>query len=174
MAMNLVPNGEECMNEIFPKSENVFSYRCLYQARNPDEVIAWLEKFSSGFVKIFHERKQDYRLQTIQKVQAYINENVSKRLTLGSVASLFGYSQNYLSSLFSRYANQSFIDYVNTAKIERAKKLLSDPNVLVYEVATQLGFDSPFYFSRVFKKVTGTSPASYQKNLSGKGEDNAQ
>ena len=103
-------------------------------------------------------------MQTIQKVQAYIRENVDKRLSLGTVSSIFGYSQNYLSSLFSRYAGMSFIDYVNTAKIEKAKQLLSDPNTMVYEVATRLGFESPFYFSKVFKKEVGVSPRTWRAN----------
>ena len=104
-------------------------------------------------------------MQTVQKIQNYIKENVGRKLSLGEVASIFGYSQNYLSALFSRYASMSFVDYVNSAKIEKAKTMLADPNALVYEVATSLGFDSPFYFSKVFKKVTGISPTQYQNSL---------
>lgn len=170
MAVNLVPDAPACLEEIFPRQENMFSYRSLYQAMSTEDVIAWLERLCDGFVRIFNERRQDYRMQTIQKVQAYIQENVSRRLTLGGVASIFGYSQNYLSSLFSRYASTSFVDYVNNAKIEKAKKLLADPNAMVYEVALQLGFESPFYFSKVFKKVTGMSPTTYQNNISPKGD----
>ena len=101
----------------------------------------------------------------MQSVQAYIKNNITGNLDLGSVASIFGYSKNYLSSLFTKYAKVSFIDYVNNAKIERAKMMLSDPNAMVYEVATALGFDSPFYFSKVFKKITGTSPTAYQNSI---------
>ena len=165
MATNLVPDAQTCLEEIFPPSENVFSFRQLYQAGSTEEVIAWLKRFSKGFSAIFAERKQDYRMQTVQKIQSYIKENVGRKLSLGEVASIFGYSQNYLSALFSRYASMSFVDYVNSAKIEKAKTMLADPNALVYEVATSLGFDSPFYFSKVFKKVTGISPTQYQNSL---------
>ncbi len=165
MAITLVPDAEKCLEEIFPAEENIFSYRQLYQAVNTDEIIKWLERMCSGFSAIFIERRQDYRLQTIQKVQAYIRENVDKRLTLKDVASIFGYSQNYLSSLFGKYAGLSFIDYVNKCKIEKAKILLNNPNAMVYEVATRLGFESPFYFSKVFKKITGISPTAYQSKL---------
>ncbi len=170
MASTLVPDAEKCLEEIFPKEENIFSYRQLYQAVSTADVIRWLERLCTGLCAIFNERRQDYRMQTIQKVQAYIRENVDKRLSLGTVSSIFGYSQNYLSSLFSRYAGMSFIDYVNTAKIEKARQLLSDPNTMVYEVATRLGFESPFYFSKVFKKVTGLSPTAYQNNSRNKGD----
>ena len=49
--------------------------------------------------------------------------------------------------------------------MERAKKMLSDPNAMVYEVATALGYDSPFYFSKVFKKIVGMSPTAYQNAI---------
>ena len=172
LAQGLVPDAESCLRQIFPAEENIHSYRSLYQAYNPSEVAHWLTRFRDGFARLFSEKRQDYRMQTVQRIQAYIDENVSKKLSLGAVASIFGYSQNYLSSLFSRYASMSFVDYVNKAKIEKAKLLLADPNALVYEVATSLGFESPFYFSKVFKRVTGISPTTYQNNLrNSKGEN---
>ena len=165
MAMNSINDFQEILEQIFPSSENIFSYRVIYQARNIDDVIAWLERLKNGLEKVFREQKLDYRLKTVQSVQAYIKNNITGNLDLGSVASIFGYSKNYLSSLFTKYAKVSFIDYVNNAKIERAKMMLSDPNAMVYEVATALGFDSPFYFSKVFKKITGTSPTAYQNSI---------
>lgn len=170
MAMNSLPDASSVLEEIFPSSENMFSYRAIYQARNTDEVIAWIEKFTDGLEKLFRERNQDYRLKTVQRIQAYINENITGNLDLGSVSSVFGYSRNYLSSLFTKYASTSFVDYVNSARMERAKKMLADPNALVYEVATALGYDSPFYFSKVFKKITGMSPTAYQNRIREKSE----
>ena len=170
MAMNSIPDFSQILEEIFPRNENLFSYRVLYQARNTDEVIAWIERFTDGLEKLFRERNQDYRLKTVQRIQAYINENITGNLDLGSVSSVFGYSRNYLSSLFTKYASTSFVDYVNSARMERAKKMLADPNALVYEVATALGYDSPFYFSKVFKKVTGMSPTAYQNRIREKSE----
>ena len=173
MALNSVPDLSSLLEKIFPSSENIFSYRMLYQAGSSEDVILWLRRLCSGLKRIFAERKQDYRLQTVQRVQAYIRENITGNLDLGSVASIFGYSKNYLSSLFTRYTSTSFIDYVNTAKMERAKKMLADPNAMVYEVATALGYDSPFYFSKVFKKVVGMSPTAYQNTVNRRRSDNA-
>lgn len=174
MACYLVPDAYSCLEDIFPSSENIYSYRQLFQSRNTEDVTVWLDTFAKGFARLFKEKKQDYRMQTIQKIQAYINENLSRKLTLGTVASVFGYSQSYLSSIFSKYASMSFVDYVNNAKIEKAKQMLADPKTMVYEVATSLGFESQFYFSKVFKKVAGVSPTSWQNNINGKGESDAQ
>ncbi|WP_091207109.1 helix-turn-helix domain-containing protein [Oribacterium sp. WCC10] len=54
-----------------------------------------------------------------------------------------------------------FSEYVYTRKIEHAKKMLLSDDMKVYEVADALGFESAYYFSKVFKKVTGVSPREF-------------
>ena len=54
-----------------------------------------------------------------------------------------------------------FIDYVNHAKIEYAKEMLDEGTLKIYEISDKLGYESAFYFSRVFKKVEGVSPRDY-------------
>lgn len=165
MVMTLLPDGDRMLDEIFPPSSGSAGYRILYQLRSGEECAAWLETLSAGLLRILSERKQDYRLQAVSRIQAYINENITRRLSLGEIADLFGYSQGYLSSLFSKYAGINFVDYVTNARIAKAKELMSTSDRKVYEVAQELGFESSFYFSKVFKKVTGMSPSEYTQML---------
>lgn len=74
---------------------------------------------------------------------------------------MFGISPNYLSQLFGKYNELGFSEYINTCKVNEAKRLLDDGNLKVYEVADRLGFESSFYFSKVFKRVEGISPSDY-------------
>lgn len=67
--------------------------------------------------------------------------------------------------MFKKNSEIGFTDYVNTAKIKRAKELLKDSNLKVYEVADQLSFESAFYFSKVFKKIEGISPREYIQQI---------
>ena len=99
--------------------------------------------------------------KTIDDIMAYIESNLEKRITLNQTAAIFGFNSNYLSQLFSKHAGCSFIDYVSTQKINKAKLLLSESDVKVYEISEKLGFESAFYFSNVFKKYTGLSPREY-------------
>ena len=55
------------------------------------------------------------------------------------------------------------MNYVNYAKINAAKEMLRESNDKVYEIAAKLGFESAFYFSKVFKKIEGCSPREYRK-----------
>ena len=61
-----------------------------------------------------------------------------------------------------------FSEYISQAKIAKAKSMLLEQDMKIYEVADRLGFESAFYFSKVFKKVEGISPREYiQQNTIG-------
>jgi len=105
--------------------------------------------------------KKSHAEQIVTQVKEYIRQNLDKRLSLNQVAIIFGFSPKYISQLFTKHAGCSFIEYINVEKIARAKELLLMNNAKVYEISEQLGFESSFYFSKVFKKHTGLSPRDY-------------
>lgn len=107
------------------------------------------------------EHNKDYKNRTISAVKKYINEHVDEKITLNQLSDVFNISPNYLSILFSKYNDMGFIDYVNHAKIECAKEMLDEGTLKIYEISDKLGYESAFYFSRVFKKVEGVSPRDY-------------
>lgn len=97
----------------------------------------------------------------IASIQDYIDENLNGKLQLNEVAEKFGLSAAYLSVIFKKNTEVGFSEYVNTKKIERAKQMLLQGDMKIYEVADALGFESAYYFSKVFKKVDGHSPREY-------------
>ena len=140
-------------------------YRSLYRLTATEQVLNWLEFFQQQLCFQLEERKKNYSNPIVLKVQRYITEHVEERLTLNDVASSFGVSPNYLSQLFKKYAEVGFSEYISQQKIARAKELMANKNLKMYEIAEQLGFESAFYFSKVFKKVTGMTPRDYIQTL---------
>ena len=65
--------------------------------------------------------------------------------------------------MFKRFTGTTLSDYIAWVKIEHAKELIDSHQYLMYEISDMLGFENPYYFSRVFKKVTGISPRNYEK-----------
>lgn len=165
MAISLLPEGEKTISAIFNGERDGF--RCIYQKHSTEEVAAWLSRLSDGLCTVLENRKQNYKNSIVARVQKYIRENLDKRLTLNEVASLFGFSPNYLSQLFTHYANQSFVGYITQEKIGAAKKMLSAGDAKIYEISERLGFENAFYFSKVFKKVEGCSPRDYMQRVRG-------
>lgn len=161
MATSLLPDGEEIISGIFSGVKD--GYRSVYECKTADDCCAWLDRLRNGLVDVLQNRKQDYRLRVVTKVQRYIDDNIGRRLLLSEVASIYGFSQNYLSALFSRYGGCSFVEYTTQAKISAAKKLMAGGELKINEIADRLGFESAFYFSKVFKKVEGISPREYMQ-----------
>ena len=101
------------------------------------------------------------KLRLIEQVKEYIDQNIHKQLSLNEVSVVFGYSPKYMSVLFAKHADCSFAQFVNSKKIELAKKYLEEGDAKIYEISNNLGFESAFYFSKVFKKHTGMSPREF-------------
>ena len=83
-------------------------------------------------------------------------------ITLGSVACEVQVSANYLSSVFSQNMKQTFTEYITDKRMDKAKKLLRSTDLATAEIAAQVGYKDPHYFSFVFKKTLGTSPREYR------------
>ena len=159
LSISLLQDGESTVSGFF--AEDPDGYRSLYKQSNVDHVIQWLQLFSDKLCELFQTRRKDYKNHIVTNVRKYINEHVSERLSLNEVAAVFGISPNYLSQLFSKYNDTGFSEYINICKVTEAKRLLEEENMKVYEVAEALGFESAFYFSKVFKRVDGVSPTDY-------------
>ena len=110
---------------------------------------------------LFEDRRRDHKNRIVSDVKKYISEHTHDKLSLNEVAAIFGISPSYLSQLFGKYNDTGFNEYINTCKIEEAKRLLRAENYKVYEVADMLNFGSEFYFSKVFKKIQGVTPSEY-------------
>lgn len=159
LSLSLLGGGEQLISDIFQEKNN--GYRSLYELTNTEQVMEWMKLLRDGLCQRFTEHNKDYKNHTVIHVKKYINEHIEEKLTLNKVAREFNISPNYLSVLFSKNNDIGFSDYINQSKIEAAKKMMGEGDYKIYEISDRLGFESAFYFSRVFKKVTGLSPRDY-------------
>ncbi len=102
----------------------------------------------------------------IQKLKECVNENYSREdFSLGEAAEYVGLSVQYVSKLFRREMGATFVDYLTSVRLRQAVKLLHDGDMKIYEIAERTGYATQHYFSNVFKKNMGMSPAEYRRNL---------
>ncbi|MDR3593717.1 response regulator [Clostridium sp.] len=101
----------------------------------------------------------------IKRVTGYINRNYYKDIKLESLAEIFNYNSAYLGKLFKSIEGESFNTYLDKIRIEKAKSLLIDDKLKVYQVCEKIGYKNIDYFHSKFKKYVGKSPLSYKKQF---------
>lgn len=92
----------------------------------------------------------------------YMHEHIEQEITLNDLVAHLKISASYLSSLFKRYTGKSPIDYLIEMRIEQACKYLKLSKLKIYEISKKVGYQDPYYFSRIFKKLMHMSPKEYR------------
>lgn len=94
----------------------------------------------------------------------FILEHPGDKVSLKKMAELCNLSPSYFSRVFSRDMGETFIHYTNRQKMELAKKLLSETNQSVLQIAGELGYLDTGHFINVFKRFAGITPMAYRQH----------
>ena len=105
----------------------------------------------------------------IKNALQYIEEHYAEKLTLTDVAESVYVSQWHLSKLIGKYTSQSFSELLNGVRIAKAKELLQDPSLRIWEISERVGFTDVTHFSRIFKKMENRSANEYRNQVLGGG-----
>ena len=92
----------------------------------------------------------------------YMKENIEKHLTLNDLATYTGYSLTHFSSLFKQQTGESPLAYFNRLKIEVSCQMLNDTDMHINQICHKVGITDCYYFSRLFRRITGLSPREYR------------
>lgn len=123
------------------------------------------ESFKSYILAIFNQlsqRKTPSYSFIISKCIKYVEENYTENISLSDLAEYTHKSKSYLSTLFKLETNVNFSIFLINFRIEKAKQLLKKTDNKVYEIAEKVGFNNPYYFSKVFKETTGLCCKDYR------------
>lgn len=124
-----------------------------------------LEEYCQKSGTVIYELGKDKHFGDIHKIKRYIEKHYNENLTLKKIANQFYMNPVYLGQLFKKTYGVYFKDYLLEIRVEKAKKLLKQPDVRIYEVAEQVGFGSPDYFVTQFEKSAGLTPSKYRQRI---------
>ena len=131
-----------------------------------DEVFEYFLSILQTAIDLRDEQNTNLSSKTLKKALAYIDEHyTSENLSLGTVACEVQVGANYLSSVFSQNMQKTFTEYISEKRMEKARKLLKSTELPTSEIAAQVGYKDPHYFSFVFKKTQGCSPREYRSSI---------
>ncbi len=128
-----------------------------------DELSEYIQDILAKAMEIRDQETDNQSKKILKKALDYIEENYAQEsLSLHTAASAVNVSANYFSAIFSQEMEMTFIEYVTSKRMEKAKKLLRQTEKHASEIALEVGYKDPHYFSFVFKKTQGYTPREYR------------
>ena len=95
----------------------------------------------------------------------YTQEHYAQALTLQVLSGEFKMSESYISSLIKKRTGKGFSEHLMEIRIRKAQEYLRTTNDSIETIAERVGYPDYFYFTKVYKKATGISPAAYRRQL---------
>ncbi|MDR0637729.1 MAG: AraC family transcriptional regulator [Spirochaetaceae bacterium] len=109
------------------------------------------------------KEQPNYYQKLTDSAKRFMEKNVLGTIDIPSIAAQIGISASRLNDVFKKYTGMTPYQYFIHIKINKAENLLEDEDVSVQYAAAKLGFDDPYYFSRLFKNKTGISPSKWRE-----------
>ncbi|TVY10939.1 response regulator [Paenibacillus cremeus] len=145
-----------------------YPYHVIRQA----ETLVQLRDWFSGWIPVFLEYLKRHGRgrwrSEVQTVVARIQERLHLSLKVSELAAEIGFTENYLSILFKKETGETITDYITRMRMKKARELLKDPEIKIYEVSGKVGYGDPNHFSRSFKQMEGMYPTEFRKLVLGK------
>lgn len=129
---------------------------------NLDSLCYKLQEAIDAFTDCMFEHIPNKNSELIKKAIRYISKHFADPITLEEIASMVHLNPAYFSTVFKQSTGSSFKEYLNMVRVEESKRLLSNTDYSLIDIAIATGFENQSYFSKVFKKYTGLTPKQYR------------
>lgn len=128
-----------------------------------DEYKQRIKREISFFLKKVKQKTSRKNSNVIVEIEKYLQANFDREVKLQEISDHFYISREYISRKFKQEFNVNISDYIVNIRIERAKSLLKNSQLKIYEIANMVGYQDDKYFRKVFKKVVGVTPNEYRE-----------
>ena len=129
---------------------------------NLDALCYKLQEAIDAFTDCMFDHISNKNSELIKKAIRYIAKHFADPISLDEVAKLVHLNPAYFSTVFKQSTGSSFKEYLNMVRVEESKRLLSNTDYSLIDIAIATGFENQSYFSKVFKKYTGLTPKQYR------------
>lgn len=110
-----------------------------------------------------------YKNYAVNQIINYFDEHCNEKISLDGIAKNMYLSPVYISKIFKEETGESPINFLIRTRLEKAKVMLEAPgSISIKHIATSVGYDDAYHFSKLFKKYYGVSPLHYRKQVIGK------
>lgn len=122
-----------------------------------------LSQLLSFAERLQHRRKNLMASYSLNEVTMFMRENIHRAVSLDELAVVSRLSKYHFHRKYKAFTGFAPMQHFEHLKVEQACLLLDSSNLSISDIAFQLGYEDPLYFSRVFRKVAGVAPSHYRR-----------
>lgn len=129
--------------------------------------VSALQKYVKDVLKedleTIRKRREDLERKPILNAIRYVQENYGQKILLEDIAEMAGFNASYFSEIFKKETGKNFTTFLLEVRIEESKAMLRDTTKTIYEIAADVGYKDPKFFSQQFTKMVGIKPKEYRR-----------
>lgn len=176
--LTALENGEVKFQRLFPVGHEAHDrlledFQSLFDLTN-DPPAGWefgLKSFCYGL--FFHLIQGGYLLESTgrinalfsDRVTAYVEAHCTEDISVADAAAVLGYSKSYFCRLFRETMRTSFTDFLHLTRVNRARRRMANGETNISRLATEVGFNSLSYFTKIFHRCTGETPSAFCRRV---------
>ena len=107
--------------------------------------------------------KKEESCRPVELIKVYIHENYENDISLVTAAEKVYLNPNYLSALFKKETDMTFLEYLQKCRVEAALDLLKEPGIRISKIPGMVGYKDTKHFAKLFRKIVGLTPSKYRK-----------
>lgn len=133
-----------------------------------DAAVAILQSFALQLGDCAHRllfANATHEPEAVRHAKSFIHQHLAEPMSLDAVAKAVNVSPFHFCKLFKRATGLTFTDFVNRARVEKAKRMLMKPAARITEVAYDVGFQSLSHFNRSFRRIADESPTEFRSRM---------
>lgn len=153
-------NAGIVLEELFP--DRTVSQE-IERIHTPDQLRMWLKDKTHVITSSRGWSENSRHKEAVDFMMDYVHHHYAEEITLESLSKKLYLSRNYLNQIFKKATGETFTNYLIRVRMEKAKALLIEGKLMIYEIAEKVGYKNVPYFSSIFKKYNGISPSELGK-----------
>ena len=161
LGLHNIPTAQLQMNEYFGK--NLFTLESIEKFKTIEQLENWIINMVGSMNEVMLKDSVPKKKDVIAEAKEYIRQNYNQNITLNDISKQFFINPYYFSQLFKKKTGMTYQNYLISYRIDRAKKLLAETDLRIYEVCKLVGYNDVNHFNQVFERSESMKPSEFRQ-----------